>query len=525
MPDRIEVRPPVLQDGVDRHDHAVGRRALDGVAPLGHLAQPQRVVQRQRMRDAGLVGLGRHDHDVVAEAPGDALQHGEPRRVDAVVVGDEDPHRSLPLQPGLRRPDPLEAAHVGPQHLRHRDGAVRVLVVLQHGDERAAHRHARAVQRVDEAGRLRAGGPVAGLHAARLEVAAGRAGRDLAERPLPRQPDFEVVGLARREAHVARAEQHAAVVQAQPLQHGLGGARHALVLGVRCSGVVTDTISTLANWCWRIMPRVSRPAEPASARKQLRQRREAQRQLALVDHPLAREVGQRHLGGGDQPVVVAGAELVVAELRQLRRAEHGGVAHQHRRVDLLVAVPVDVQVDHVLAERAVQPRQRALEHHEARAGHLRRGVEVHQPERLAEREVLARHEAVREARLLPGAVLLDVAALVGAERHVRRAAGWGSPSGRRRGRGRRRAPRPPAPAPRPSGPPPRPSGARRSPASLRPIAWPISLAAALRRSCTAWSARSRRGGDRRATAARPPAAPARAPGGPRRRRRDCRGST
>ena len=33
------------------------------------------------------------------------------------------------------------------------------------------------------------------------------------------------------------------------------------------SGVVTETSSTLVNWCCRIMPRVSRPAAPASARK------------------------------------------------------------------------------------------------------------------------------------------------------------------------------------------------------------------------------------------------------------------
>ena len=34
-----------------------------------------------------------------------------------------------------------------------------------------------------------------------------------------------------------------------------------------CSGVVIETSSTLVNWCWRIMPRVSLPAAPASARK------------------------------------------------------------------------------------------------------------------------------------------------------------------------------------------------------------------------------------------------------------------
>ena len=33
------------------------------------------------------------------------------------------------------------------------------------------------------------------------------------------------------------------------------------------SGLVMLTSSTLRNWCWRSMPRVSRPAEPASLRK------------------------------------------------------------------------------------------------------------------------------------------------------------------------------------------------------------------------------------------------------------------
>ena len=33
------------------------------------------------------------------------------------------------------------------------------------------------------------------------------------------------------------------------------------------SGRVIDTISTFSNWCWRSMPAVSLPAEPASERK------------------------------------------------------------------------------------------------------------------------------------------------------------------------------------------------------------------------------------------------------------------
>ena len=49
--------------------------------------------ERQRVRDAGLVALGRHDPDVVGQGPGDALQGFESRRVDAVVVGDQDAHQ------------------------------------------------------------------------------------------------------------------------------------------------------------------------------------------------------------------------------------------------------------------------------------------------------------------------------------------------------------------------------------------------------------------------------------------------
>jgi hypothetical protein len=52
-----------------------------------------------------------------------------------------------------------------------------------------------------------------------------RAGADLAVGVLRRQPDLEVIGLGRAEAHVAAAQQHA-VGQAELLQHRLGVAGH-----------------------------------------------------------------------------------------------------------------------------------------------------------------------------------------------------------------------------------------------------------------------------------------------------------
>ena len=68
-----------------------------------------------------------------------------------------------------------------------------------------------------------------------------------------------------------------------------------------CSGVVIDTSSTLSNWCWRSMPRVSRPAAPGLGAEARRQRGEAERQLGLVEDGFADEVGQRDFGGGDEP--------------------------------------------------------------------------------------------------------------------------------------------------------------------------------------------------------------------------------
>ena len=74
-------------------DHAIGRRALDGEVARPDLAQPQRIVERERMRYAGLVGLRCHHPDVVGQGAGDLLEHLEPARMHAVVIGDENAHR------------------------------------------------------------------------------------------------------------------------------------------------------------------------------------------------------------------------------------------------------------------------------------------------------------------------------------------------------------------------------------------------------------------------------------------------
>src|SRR5690606_32341352 len=130
------------------------------------------------------------------------------------------------------------ATHVRAQRLGHRDRAVGLLEVLHHRDQGAPDRRAGAIERMHGFGLAAVGVAPARLHPPGLEIPAVRARRDLAIGLLRRQPDLQVVSLARGEPHVARTPQHAPVWQAQALEHGLGGAGHALefriaVLGTR----------------------------------------------------------------------------------------------------------------------------------------------------------------------------------------------------------------------------------------------------------------------------------------------------
>src|SRR3546814_5310024 len=97
--------------------------------------------------------------------------------------------------------DLLEPAHIGPQRFGQGDAAVLLLVVLQDRYEGAPDREARAVQGVDEACPLLAGLAEPRLHAPGLKLAAIGAARNLAIGALPRQPDLDVEGLLRGEAH------------------------------------------------------------------------------------------------------------------------------------------------------------------------------------------------------------------------------------------------------------------------------------------------------------------------------------
>ena len=67
-------------------------------------------------------------------------------------------------------------------------------------------------------------------------------------------------------------------------------------------------------------------------------------------------------------------------------------AHHERNVQLRVAVLARVQVQHELRQGAMQPRNAALQHREARTGNLRGGLEIDSAQLFAERDVIQRLE-------------------------------------------------------------------------------------------------------------------------------------
>ena len=75
-----------------------------------------------------------------------------------------------------------------------------------------------------------------------------------------------------------------------------------------------------------------------------------------------------------------------------------------------------MHVQHEGGERPLQPRQRAGEHDEARAGELGRSLEVHESERFADLEVLLR--AALDVSLLAPTPDFDIGALIGTIGHV-----------------------------------------------------------------------------------------------------------
>src|SRR5690606_34547501 len=102
------------------------------------------------------------------------------------------------------RLDHFHAAHVGPQHFGNYDAAVRLLVVLQDGDERADDRQPGAVECVDEARAATIRWAIADVRAARLEVPRVTARADFEPLLAAGRPQLDVELAAGGEAEITR---------------------------------------------------------------------------------------------------------------------------------------------------------------------------------------------------------------------------------------------------------------------------------------------------------------------------------
>jgi hypothetical protein len=137
-----------------------------------------------------------------------------------------------------------------------------------------------------------------------------------------------------------------------------------------------------------------------------------------LDDLLPVHVGDRHLGGGDEPEVLDRVPVqVLAEFREVAGAHQAFTADHHRRQDLGVAVLAGVKIQHEADEGALQPGPPGLQHVEARARDFDPPIEVDDPPAGAEIPVGLRGEVV----CAPGTFLAHdlVLAVVLAGRHAR----------------------------------------------------------------------------------------------------------
>ena len=114
--------------------------------------------------------------------------------------------------------------------------------------------------------------------------------------------------------------------------------------------------------------------------------------------------------------VPADLEEILLELRQVAGAAQRRGVHEKRRLDLGIAMLTGVELEHEVDQRARQPRARADQHREPRAGHPRGALEIENPERGTEIPMRLRLEV--EGPRLAVAAHFDVVGGARAARHA-----------------------------------------------------------------------------------------------------------
>ena len=270
---------------------------------------------------------------------------------------------------------------------------------------------------MQKAGALGILGAVARAHAPRLKIPAIGAGGNFPPRALARQPDFQIISARRAKARIARAKDNAPPHQAQFGQHAFRAARHAFMLGIAVFGLDDGNQLHLGELMLAQHAARIAPGTAGFRTETGRKRGQAQGQIGFAEDFLCGEIGQRHFGGWDQPSAIRRAEQIFGEFRQLAGAIHGAVIHQQGHGAFGITVSLCMQVQHPLAKRAFQARERTLQHSKARPGQLRRRGEIHQAERFTQFKMLLglKREFGRCAML----VLHHIGAFIAPIRHFR----------------------------------------------------------------------------------------------------------
>src|SRR3990170_236530 len=308
-------------------------------------------------------------------------------------------NRGTPAGASSAPRDPLQAVHVGAQRPGDQDGAVRLLEVLEDGDDRAPHRQPGAVQSVRQAGLPRRGVAEADLRAPRLEVGEVAAGGDLPVPDLRRQPHFEIVRLGGGETQVRGAQRHDPVGQAKPFQDVLRVGGERLELRPRLLGAANFHQLHLVE-----LVLADHPSHVLAVRARLRAEaggvcRHFQREPLSRQDLVADDVGHRHLRGRDEEVVgPSHPEEIFLELGQLPRAEKGRGVGQEGRQHLQVPVLPRVDVQHEVDERPLEKRTGPQAQAETGPGDLRRPLEIEDLQVGADVDVIAHREGKRRGR-------------------------------------------------------------------------------------------------------------------------------
>ena len=142
-----------------------------------------------------------------------------------------------------------------------------------------------------------------------------------------------------------------------------------------------------------------------------------QGQLLCIQNLVTVNVGHRHFRRrNEKEIVRVRAVHVFLKLGKLSRARHHLAAHHKRRPDFLVAVLLDVQVEHPASQRAQQARTVAFEQRELRSRDLRAPGKIQDVQRRA--NIPVRLLGKVKLRLLAPDRMDDVFFLCQARRHT-----------------------------------------------------------------------------------------------------------